>query len=138
IERFADRPLVAVGHRVVHGGEHFTGASIINEEVINAIQTASTLAPLHNPAQLTGIGEAMKVFSDIPHIAIFDTAFHQSMPPHAYRYALPEDLYTAHGVRRYGFHGTSHRYVSNQASLLLGMQPDQGAWLTAHLGNGCS
>ena len=138
IERFAHQPLVAVGHRIVHGGEHFTGASIINDEVIDAIQQASALAPLHNPAQLTGIDEAMKVFSDIPHIAIFDTAFHQSMPAHAYRYALPEYLYTEHGVRRYGFHGTSHRYVSNQASLLLGMQPDQGAWLTAHLGNGCS
>ena len=138
IERFARQPLTAVGHRVVHGGEHFTGASIINDEVIAAIQESATLAPLHNPAQLVGISAAMSVFADIPHIAIFDTAFHQSMPAHAYRYALPEYLYTQHHVRRYGFHGTSHRYVATQASLLMGMEPGHGAWLTAHLGNGCS
>lgn len=138
IERFARQPLTAVGHRIVHGGEHFTGASIINDEVIAAIENSSALAPLHNPAQLTGIDEAMRVFGDIPHVAIFDTAFHQSMPAHAYRYALPEEMYTEHSVRRYGFHGTSHRFVSTQASLMMGMQPSQGAWLTAHLGNGCS
>lgn len=138
ITRFAQQPLAAVGHRIVHGGEHFTGASVIDDRVIQAITDSSTLAPLHNPAQLTGINEAMRVFEDIPHIAIFDTAFHQSMPPHAYRYALPEYLYTEHSVRRYGFHGTSHRYVSRQASLLMGMEPGHGAWLTAHLGNGCS
>lgn len=138
IARFAQQPLTAVGHRIVHGGEHFTGACTIDDEVIAAIQHSSPLAPLHNPAQLTGITEAMRVFANIPHIAIFDTAFHQSMPPHAYRYALPEELYTQHSVRRYGFHGTSHRFVSNQASLLMGMEPGHGAWLTAHLGNGCS
>lgn len=138
IDRFAPQPLTAVGHRVVHGGEHFTGARIIDDEVIAAIRESAPLAPLHNPAQLTGINEAMEVFADIPHIAIFDTAFHQTMPPHAYRYALPEELYSEHGVRRYGFHGTSHRYVATQASLLMGMEPGHGAWLTAHLGNGCS
>lgn len=138
IERFAHRPVIAVGHRIVHGGERFTGASIIDDEVIAAIRESSALAPLHNPAHLTGIDEAMRVFSDIPHIAIFDTAFHQTMPPHAYRYALPEELYTQHSVRRYGFHGTSHRFVSAQASQLMGMEPGHGAWLTAHLGNGCS
>ena len=138
IARFAGQPLTAVGHRIVHGGEHFTGARTIDDEVIAAIQDSSPLAPLHNPAQLTGIDEAMRVFADIPHIAIFDTAFHQSMPPHAYRYALPEELYSQHSVRRYGFHGTSHRFVSNQAGLLMGMEPGHGAWLTAHLGNGCS
>ena len=138
IERFATQPLTAVGHRIVHGGEHFTGAQVIDDKVIAGIQDSSPLAPLHNPAQLTGIEVAMKVFADIPHIAIFDTAFHQSMPAHAYRYALPEELYSKHGVRRYGFHGTSHRYVSTQASTLLGMEPGHGAWLTAHLGNGCS
>ena len=138
IERFAHRPLTAVGHRVVHGGEYFTGASLIDDEVITAIEDSAPLAPLHNPAQLTGISEARQVFTDIPHIAIFDTAFHQSMPPHAYRYALPEALYSQHGVRRYGFHGTSHRFVSTQASLLMGLEPGHGAWLTAHLGNGCS
>lgn len=138
IERFAQRPLTAVGHRVVHGGEHFTGASRIDETVIAAIEDSAPLAPLHNPAHLVGISEAMQVFTDIPHIAIFDTAFHQSMPPHAYRYALPEALYSQHGVRRYGFHGTSHRFVATQASLLMGLEPGHGAWLTAHLGNGCS
>lgn len=138
IARFAKQPLTAVGHRIVHGGEHFTGARTIDDEVIAAIRDSSPLAPLHNPAQLTGIDEAMQVFSEIPHIAIFDTAFHQSMPPHAYRYALPEELYVEHAVRRYGFHGTSHRFVSNQAGLLMGMEPGHGAWLTAHLGNGCS
>lgn len=138
IARFARQPLTAVGHRIVHGGEHFTGARTIDDEVIAAIQDASPLAPLHNPAHLVGIDEARRVFADIPHIAIFDTAFHQSMPPHAYRYALPEKLYSQHSVRRYGFHGTSHRFVSNQAGLLMGMEPGHGAWLTAHLGNGCS
>ena len=138
IARFARQPLTAVGHRIVHGGEHFTGARTIDDEVIAAIQDASPLAPLHNPAHLVGIDEARRVFADIPHIAIFDTAFHQSMPPHAYRYALPEELYSQHSVRRYGFHGTSHRFVSNQAGLLMGMEPGHGAWLTAHLGNGCS
>ena len=138
IERFAEQPLTAVGHRVVHGGEHFTGAQIIDDEVIAAIEDSSPLAPLHNPAHLVGIHAAMAVLDDIPHIAIFDTAFHQSMPPHAYRYALPESLYRDHGVRRYGFHGTSHRFVASQASLLMGLEPGHGAWLTAHLGNGCS
>ncbi len=134
----AKQPLTAVGHRVVHGGEHFTGAQIINDGVIAAIEANAPLAPLHNPANLTGIHAAMQVFDDIPHMAIFDTAFHQSMPPHAYRYALPDELYAVHGVRRYGFHGTSHQYVTNQASLMIGKRPGEGAWLSAHLGNGCS
>lgn len=138
IERYAGKPLSAVGHRVVHGGEHFTGAQIIDDSVIAAIEHNSPLAPLHNPAHLVGIHAAMRVFDNLPHVAIFDTAFHQSMPAHAYRYALPEPLYTQHGVRRYGFHGTSHRFVSAQASLLMGLEPGHGAWLTAHLGNGCS
>ena len=138
IDESANQPLSAVGHRVVHGGEHFTGAQVIDDEVINAIRASAPLAPLHNPANLMGIETAMKVFTDTPHIVVFDTAFHQSMPPHAYRYALPEELYTKHSVRRYGFHGTSHHYVTNQASLLTGRQPGEGAWLTAHLGNGCS
>lgn len=138
VERFADQPLTAIGHRVVHGGEHFTGACVLDDASIAAIEASIPLAPLHNPANLAGIREAMAVFDDIPHIAIFDTAFHQTMPPHAYRYALPEYLYTEHSVRRYGFHGTSHRFVANQAGKLLGMDVGQGAWLTAHLGNGCS
>jgi acetate kinase len=138
IGEHAKQPLTAVGHRVVHGGEHFTGAQIIDEGVIAAIEANAPLAPLHNPANLTGIHAAMQVFDDIPHMAIFDTAFHQSMPPHAYRYALPEYLYREHGVRRYGFHGTSHRYVSQRAAELAGLPIGNSSWLVAHLGNGCS
>lgn len=138
IDQYADRPLSAVGHRVVHGGEHFTGAQIINAAVLDAIRANAPLAPLHNPANLTGIEAAMQVFDRIAHMAIFDTAFHQSMPAHAYRYALPEALYAEHGIRRYGFHGTSHQYVTQQASKLAGLQPGEGAWLSAHLGNGGS
>lgn len=138
IEQHADQPLSAVGHRVVHGGEHFTRAQQIGDSVLEAIQANAALAPLHNPVNLTGIRAAMRVFPDIAHVAIFDTAFHQSMPSHAYRYALPEELYRDHGIRRYGFHGTSHQYVTAQASELTDRQPGQGAWLSAHLGNGCS
>lgn len=134
----ASTPLAAVGHRVVHSGEHFTRAQRIDAQVIEAIKASAPLAPLHNPANLIGIEAAMQVFSATPHMAIFDTAFHQSMPAHAYRYALPDNLYTEHGIRRYGFHGTSHQYVTRQASLLTGRRADQGAWLSAHLGNGCS
>ncbi len=138
IDRHAGQAPAVVGHRVVHGGEHFTGARVIDQEVMEAIEANAPLAPLHNPANLIGIRAAMGVFTEIPHVAIFDTAFHQSMPAHAYRYALPDELYTLHGVRRYGFHGTSHQYVTNQASLLTGKASGEGAWLSAHLGNGCS
>lgn len=138
IEKQAGQPLSAVGHRVVHGGEHFTRAQRIDDSVIAAITANADLAPLHNPANLTGVHAAMAVFPDIPHVAIFDTAFHQSMPAHAYRYALPEFLYREHAIRRYGFHGTSHQYVTRRASELTGRAPQQGAWLSAHLGNGCS
>lgn len=138
IDNYSDQPLSAVGHRVVHGGEHFTGAQLIDQAVLDAIRANAPLAPLHNPANLAGIEAAMRVFDSAPHMAIFDTAFHQSMPAHAYRYAVPEALYSEHGIRRYGFHGTSHQYVTNQASQLAGLQAGQGAWLSAHLGNGCS
>jgi len=138
IEQHADQPLSAVGHRVVHGGEHFTRAQRIDDSVIAAITANAALAPLHNPANLTGIHAAMGVLPDIPHVAIFDTAFHQSMPAHAYRYALPQALYADHAIRRYGFHGTSHQYVTNQAGELTGRGTAKGAWLSAHLGNGCS
>ncbi|MCW4148730.1 acetate/propionate family kinase [Vreelandella janggokensis] len=126
----------AVGHRIVHGGEHFTEAALIDEHVIAAIETTAALAPLHNPANLTGIAATRNVFPSLPQVAVFDTAFHQTLPPRAYRYALPEALYTQHGIRRYGFHGTSHAFVSQRAGELS----DRGAggWLTAHLGNGCS
>lgn len=138
IEKQAHAPIAAVGHRVVHGGEHFTGARIIDAAVLDAIRASAPLAPLHNPANLTGIEAAMRVFQSVPHMAIFDTAFHQTMPAHAYRYALPEALYAEQGIRRYGFHGTSHRYVTDQAGPLLGLAAGSGAWLSAHLGNGCS
>lgn len=138
IKSHADKPLSAVGHRVVHGGEHFTGAQIIDRKVLDAIRANAPLAPLHNPANLAGIEAAMRVFEQIPHMAIFDTAFHQSMPARAYRYALPDALYTEQRIRRYGFHGTSHQYVTAQASHLAGLEAGRGAWLSAHLGNGCS
>ncbi|MEL0168214.1 MAG: acetate kinase [Pseudomonadaceae bacterium] len=138
VDRHLDQPLSAVGHRVVHGGERFTSAQLLNDDIIAGIEANAPLAPLHNPANLTGIRAAMQLLPDTPQVAVFDTAFHQSMPPHAFRYALPDELYAVHGVRRYGFHGTSHKYVSDQAGLLTGLGKGQGAWLTAHLGNGCS
>ncbi|MEH6564105.1 MAG: acetate kinase [Halopseudomonas sp.] len=138
IKKYAQLPISVVGHRVVHGGEQFTGARLIDDEVLAGIQANAPLAPLHNPANLSGIRAATELLPDIPQVAVFDTAFHQSMPPHAFRYALPDELYAVHGVRRYGFHGTSHQYVAHQASLLTGRQDGYGAWLSAHLGNGCS
>jgi acetate kinase len=126
---------VAVGHRVVHGGERFTRAARIDDEVVAAIEATAALAPLHNPANLEGVAATRQLFPELPQVAVFDTAFHQSLPPRAYRYALPEALYREHGIRRYGFHGTSHACVSARADALAGRR---GGWLTAHLGNGCS
>lgn len=127
---------IAVGHRIVHGGERFTRATRLDGEVLAAIEATSALAPLHNPANLAGITAARRLFPQLPQVGVFDTAFHQSLPPHAYRYALPESLYEDHGIRRYGFHGTSHAYVSQRADAA---NPDSdNGWLTAHLGNGCS
>jgi len=136
LQRLEGRVPGAVGHRIVHGGEHFTQAALIDDRVIEAIETTAALAPLHNPANLAGIAATRKVFPDLPQVAVFDTAFHQTLPPRAYRYALPEALYTEHGIRRYGFHGTSHAFVSQRAGELSGR--GAGGWLTAHLGNGCS
>lgn len=130
--------LDGVGHRVVHGGEHFTSASLVDDEVLEGIRSAAQLAPLHNPANLIGIESAMQLFPGLPQFAVFDTAFHQSMPEHAFRYAVPEYLYKEHGVRRYGFHGTSHRYVSQRAAEMSGLPVEDSCWLTAHLGNGAS
>jgi len=138
IEQHSSSRISVVGHRVVHGGEQFTSARLIDDQVLAGIQANAPLAPLHNPANLSGIRAAMALLPDIPQVAVFDTAFHQSMPPHAFRYALPDELYAVHGVRRYGFHGTSHQYVAHQASLLTGRDERKGAWLSAHLGNGCS
>lgn len=130
--------LLGIGHRVVHGGEHFTQACRLDAEVIASIRAISPLAPLHNPASLQGIEAALAMYPQLPQVAVFDTAFHQTLPEHAYRYALPESLYRDHGVRRYGFHGTSHRYVSRHAAQLTGLAVENSSWLIAHLGNGCS
>ncbi|AOA59324.1 acetate/propionate family kinase [Acinetobacter larvae] len=126
----------AIGHRVVHGGS-LTKAELLTPEIIEKIREATPLAPLHNPAHLIGIEATLKLFPELPQVAVFDTAFHQTMPEHAYRYALPKFLYTEHNVRRYGFHGTSHAYVTDRASELAG-DFRKGGWLCAHLGNGSS
>jgi len=128
----------AVGHRVVHGGERFAESTRIDEAVLVAIEACADLAPLHNPANLMGIRAAMRLMPDVPHVAVFDTAFHQTLEPHAFLYALPYDLYAEHGVRRYGFHGTSHRYVAGEAVRMLGRPAAEVNLITLHLGNGCS
>ena len=130
--------LGAVGHRVVHGGEEFSGSVLIDAETLAAIRDCVPLAPLHNPANLAGIEAARERFPELPHVAVFDTAFHQTMPPRAFHYALPHALYEEHRVRRYGFHGTSHRFVAAEAARLLGRKPEDVQLVTAHLGNGCS
>jgi acetate kinase len=128
----------AVGHRVVHGGEAFRSSARINQEVMAAIEKTIPLAPLHNPANLVGIQVAQKLFPDAPQVAVFDTAFHQTMPPHAYHYALPYEYYEKLGVRRYGFHGTSHKFVAEQAASLLERPLEELNLVTAHLGSGAS
>ncbi|WP_298039166.1 acetate kinase [uncultured Desulfuromonas sp.] len=128
----------AVGHRVVHGGEKFTCSVLIDETVLDAIKEVQHLAPLHNPPNIAGIEAAQANLPDVPHVAIFDTAFHQSMPEHAYTYPLPYEWYEKYGVRRYGFHGTSHLYVSKRASVLLGKAPKDCNIITMHIGNGVS
>ena len=128
----------AVGHRVVHGGEHYSQPTIINDEVKKIIDKLAKLAPLHNPANLTGINACQKAFPLLPQIAVFDTAFHQSMPEKAYLYGIPFELYSQHGIRRYGFHGTSHYFVTNQVAKILSKPFEQCNLISAHLGNGCS
>ncbi|MDD4884372.1 acetate kinase [Sulfuricurvum sp.] len=128
----------AIGHRVVHGGEHFNAPALIDDDVLYEIVSFSVLAPLHNPANLDGIYAARQIAPHVPHIAVFDTAFHQSMPPYAYRYPLPNKLYTDDKVRRYGFHGTSYRYVSAQAALLLDRPLQTLNLIAFHIGNGVS
>ncbi|HEY6296921.1 MAG TPA: acetate kinase [Streptosporangiaceae bacterium] len=134
----AGHEAVGAGHRVVHGGERFTASVLVDDEVIEAIRSYSALAPLHNPANLAGIEAVRAARPDLPQAAVFDTAFHQTMPPRAFRYAVPQDWYTAHLVRRFGFHGTSYRYVSAQAAVLLQRPLEHLRLVTAHLGNGCS
>jgi acetate kinase len=130
----------AVGHRVVHGGEKFKTSVRIDENVIEGIEECIALAPLHNPANLQGYRAAHGVLPDVPHVAVFDTSFHQTMPPEAYLYALPYVDYQRYGIRRFGFHGTSHRFVSGRATALLGRPIDDPELrlITCHLGNGCS
>lgn len=128
----------AVGHRVVHGGELFSGSVLITDEVKKALEECTPLAPLHNPANLIGIAACEKGMPGVPQVAVFDTAFHQTMPQKAYMYALPYELYEKHKIRRYGFHGTSHRYVSAKAAELLGRPAETLKIITCHLGNGSS
>lgn len=128
----------AVGHRIVHGGEKFAQATILNDEVLKAIEECSDLAPLHNPANLIGIEACKSLMPNTPMVAVFDTAFHQTMPEEAYLYGLPKEYYDKYKVRRYGFHGTSHAYVSKRAAELLGKPYDQVKTIVCHLGNGAS
>lgn len=128
----------AVGHRMVHGAEHFTSSTRIHPDVLRTLEACIPMAPLHNPANLACIRAAMDLFDQVPHVAVLDTAFHQTMPPPAYLYPIPYHLYEEQGIRRYGFHGTSHRYVSLQAVRRLGLSPEDNALIIAHLGNGCS
>ena len=128
----------AIGHRVVHGGEKFKSSCLITDEVINTLRELSPLAPLHNPAGILGIEAARKVFGNIPMVAVFDTAFHSTMPPKAYMYAIPYEYYEKYGVRRYGFHGTSHKYVAHKAAEYLEEPIERLKLITCHLGNGSS
>lgn len=128
----------AVGHRVVHGGETFTDSVLVDEDVEDAIQQAFDIAPLHNPPNLQGIRAAMKHLPEVPHVAVFDTAFHHSIPRHAYLYGIPNRLYRRYKIRRYGFHGTSHYYVSRQYYKLSGQDKKGSKIITCHLGNGGS
>jgi len=128
----------AVGHRVVHGGERFSGSVVIDDTVMKAIKENVELAPLHNPANITGIEACKNVMPDTPMVAVFDTAFHQTMPKESYIYAIPYDAYEKYGIRRYGFHGTSHKYVALRAAKLMNRPIDELKIITCHLGNGSS
>ena len=130
--------IVAIGHRVVHGGEKFTSSVIIDDTVMQGIEDCATLAPLHNPAHLIGIRAAQAAFPALPQVAVFDTAFHQTMPEKAYLYALPYKLYRENGVRRYGMHGTSHLFITREAASLLGKKVEDTNIINCHLGNGAS
>ena len=138
VEVGEDKGIAAVGHRVVHGGEKFSKSVLIDGEVLKVIGECSLLAPLHNPPNLQGIAAAQKNFPELAQVAVFDTAFHRSMPRHAYLYGLPYSLYEEYKVRRYGFHGTSHRFVASRTAKLLEKSPEELCLIIAHLGNGCS
>jgi len=128
----------AVGHRMVHGGEKFNKSVLLNDEVLKAFEECSDLAPLHNPANLKGVKAVSELMPGLPQVGVFDTAFHQTMPAHSYLYAIPYELYKEYGVRRYGFHGTSHRYVSQRVCEFLGVNPADKKIITCHIGNGGS
>lgn len=132
------RPIDAVGHRVVHGGERFSEPVRINNEITRAIERLNPLAPLHNPANVLGIRAITAKWPDLPQVAVFDTAFHRTLPEHAWRYAVPDMLYRQYGIRRYGFHGTSHEFVTGRAAALLGVPLAEFNAVVAHLGNGVS
>ncbi len=128
----------AVGHRIVHGGEKFTGSVLIDQEVMDGVQDCIDLAPLHNPHNIKGIKACQRLLPNLPMVGVFDTAFHHAMPDYAYYYGLPHVLYKRYGIRRYGFHGTSHFYVSRRAAAMLKVPIEQLKMITCHLGNGCS
>ena len=128
----------AVGHRMVHGGEKFSQSVLLTQEVLDAFTACNDLAPLHNPANLKGVHAISAILPDVPQVGVFDTAFHQTMPDYAYMYAVPYELYQKYGVRRYGFHGTSHRYVSKRVCEFLGVNPEGQRIITCHIGNGGS
>lgn len=128
----------AVGHRMVHGGEKFNKSVLLTDEVLEAFEACSDLAPLHNPANLKGVKAVSELMPGLPQVGVFDTAFHQTMPAHSYLYAIPYELYKEYGVRRYGFHGTSHRYVSQRVCDFLGVNPADKKIITCHIGNGGS
>lgn len=136
--REAGCSFAGIGHRVVHGGEHFSQSALVNRKTMEALEAHQHLAPLHNPVNLLGIEAARAAFPEQPQVMVFDTAFHQSMPRRAYLYPIPYHLFTEHGVRRYGFHGTSHRFVTAKAAETLGRPLEDLALVSAHLGNGCS
>ena len=143
VNEFRNRQLLtgtpkAIGHRVVHGGETFREAVLVDDATEQAIEACAELAPLHNPVNLAGIRAMRALFPDRPHAAVFDTAYHHTLPERAYRYALPEHCYTQWGIRRYGFHGTSHYFMAREAARLLGKTPATTSIISAHLGNGCS
>lgn len=130
--------LAAVGHRVVHGGERFSAPALVDDDLVSAVEELVPLAPLHNPANLEGLSVARKLFPDVPQVAVFDTAFHQTMPESAYTYAVPLAWRDEHGIRRYGFHGTSHKFVAGETARLLGRPPEDVNVIVLHLGNGAS
>lgn len=128
----------AVGHRMVHGGEKFNKSVLLTDEVLKVFEECSDLAPLHNPANLKGVNAVSELMPGLPQVGVFDTAFHQTMPDYAYMYAIPYELYEKYGIRRYGFHGTSHRYVAQRVCDFLGVDPSEKKIITCHIGNGAS